>query len=91
MITLIVLALANNSILMSFYKWRLMERYDLHKRRWMPEWCDFCFFFWAGMIEEILLRSDLPLGFSWFALNFIFALAEAFIANLINQYYHEDH
>lgn len=40
-------------ILMLLRKWRVLDWYEMHKKRWMPKRCEFCLLFWMGMIAMI--------------------------------------
>lgn len=43
-------------VLYLLYKWKIIESYQVYRRRWMPLWCDFCALWWLGVIFCILLK-----------------------------------
>lgn len=55
--------MANCIPLLCLYKWKVIERYETYKRKWYPDWCELCFFFWLSMIEYILYNLNMPIGF----------------------------
>lgn len=38
------------TLLTCFKKWRWLEYYEVYRRPWMPEPCEFCFGFWLSAL-----------------------------------------
>jgi hypothetical protein len=50
-----LIALLNVSLLICLNKWGAVQVYQLKRPLWLPESCDFCFFFWLGLLEYTLI------------------------------------
>lgn len=64
--SLLVAAFLLQGIVICLRKWNIIPAYELHKKRWMPDWCTFCFGFWGGCAiigfsYELTLLTDTPL------------------------------
>jgi hypothetical protein len=44
-------------------KWGVVNWYQLNRRRWMPDRCNFCFFFWLALIEWLSIEIVPANGF----------------------------
>jgi hypothetical protein len=78
---LIILSLANNTILDVILKWNLIERYDLYKKKWMPDFCPLCLFFWLGFFEFELSGYNI-------LSSFYHGLAISALSRIIYEIYH---
>jgi len=59
---------ANAFILLIAHKYNIADTYNLHRRRWMPEWCDPCACFWLAVIAALLTLVLFPGLFIWYYL-----------------------
>jgi hypothetical protein len=47
---IIYVSLLSLAILILMYKWKIVDFYDYNKPKWMFNRCEFCFFFWCGVV-----------------------------------------
>jgi hypothetical protein len=76
-IWILFFALYNAGLYLVATKVGLIEFYDYHRKRWMPERCEFCLFFWMSVLEETYHFVLKLSHFYLFDLCIIFAFAVA--------------
>lgn len=60
-LTTIIISLTNATLIICFEKWGLLERYQIYRRKWMPDnLCVFCLGFWmaASQCAIVYFLSD---------------------------------
>lgn len=75
MIVLVALALFNTGLLILASKWGISEYYQLHRRRWMPEYCEFCTFFWMAAVEVSIAATLMKYPYTLQGVCFVFFTA----------------
>ena len=85
-IFLIVLffALLNVGLFLIAEKHGAVKFYELHRRKWMPNKCEFCVFFWMSLIELFVTALT---NHSADMLTFMFALPLAICAAVISRFF----
>lgn len=76
-------ALFNTGIFFVADKHGLIEKYEVHRRPWMPKKCEFCAFFWASALELCTWYACFRSGkfeFTAFCMMFAFAICAAVIS-----------
>jgi hypothetical protein len=74
-------AILNAAVHILFSKWGIINSYQLRRAKWMPKDCNFCFFFWIGFIELVVIEaySRVHTLEGWLSC-FLFALVMAIIS-----------
>ena len=57
----------------------IVEKYQLKRPRWMPQACNFCFFFWGSLFSSITLLCLVAPG-----QHFFIDLSEAVLSALLS-------
>lgn len=59
---ILIIALVNYTVLMSFRKWFVQMRYENSRfyitKAWAPRYCEFCLGFWLAALETIACNPD---------------------------------
>lgn len=84
---LIILSLFNNFLIETFIMWRLDEKYEFYRPLNFPKWCEWCFFFWCGIIEYTIINiyGILSLSLIFHVLSHSGAIC--FLSIIINKIY----
>lgn len=72
-----IYALFSVAVMILLEKWKVLEYYQVNRRRWMPPPCNFCFFFWFAFVGVMLIFS-----FGWLDIVelFVFSMCSAALA-----------
>ncbi len=90
--SVILFSLFNNALMFCLNKWKWIEIYELHQgdKKYLPDWCNFCFFFWCGFVERIYVGLGESISLGFFGYVFFYAMCIAFTSGYINKLYYYD-
>jgi len=61
-------------------KWGLVDWYNYNRQRWMPAACNFCLYFWLGLMQLAVLNFTTYLGLVWPPTAIFYALCTAVLS-----------
>lgn len=56
---ILIISLSVIFILYTAEKWGLITYYENHRKKWMPEYCQWCFSFWLCLISSVIIHISL--------------------------------
>ena len=86
---ILIFSFANCALIECFRKWKIIEKYDFNRKIWMPEFCEFCIFFWIGLIESISMPQRGVLCVHTFLHVCLIGLAIQFVSHVFNVIYNK--
>jgi hypothetical protein len=79
---LLIVSLLNVGIWVLCLKWELIKWYQFRRAKWMPDSCNFCFFFWLAMFDFLFLAAWAAIKVKAIEFDIIDYIAYSFLYSL---------